>query len=272
MLGARVRATWHIKRWHRSKNPNCKTGQVLSSRIRALVCTSLTLTFVGLASCSSNSTSLDCTSIQSVSGFVQRFSLGLDNFSENQYEQLRLDTLDVFDTVNTAAENSAAPQNAIKVASKITRFVQAMDSVSWDVTRAIDSFEAVEAANELASETTLREANDVESFVIRECGLPSTVPIGAEGEVRLPDPSIPSPTATDPTTNTINESSETFALGTTIANIYALTLDESKVQCLGDALVGIVDLSDATSNSAQYQNQFQKAFDECNIDFSVPTD
>ena len=147
-----------------------------------------------------------------------------------------------------------------------------MDSVSWDVTRAIDSFEAVEAANELASETTLREANDVESFVIRECGLPSTVPIGAEGEVRLPDPSIPSPTATDPTTNTINESSETFALGTTIANIYALALDEGKVQCLGDALVGIVDLSDATSNSAQYQNQFQEAFDECKIDFSVPID
>jgi hypothetical protein len=207
-----------------------------------------------------------------VSGFVQRFSLGLDNFSENQYEQLRLDTLDVYDTVNTAVEAIAAPENAIKVATKISQFVKAMDSVSWDVSRAINTSEAVQAAEVLGSETTLREANDVESFVIRECGLPSTIPIGAEGEVRLPDPSIPSPTATDPTTNTIDESSESFALGTIVANIFALTLDELKVQCLGDALVDIVDLSDATSNSAQYQGQFQKAFNDCDIDFSVPID
>ena len=271
-VGPHARVRWHKFGWRSVIVPNCKNGRVFNRRIRSLVCVPLIATFVGLSSCSSNSAGLDCTSIQSVSGFVQRFSLGLDNFSENQYEQLRLDTLDAYDTVNTAAKNSAAPENAIKVATKISRFVRAMDSVSWDVTRAIESTEAVDAANQLASETTLREANDVESYVIRECGLPSTVPIGAEGEVTLPDPSIPSPTATDPTTNTINESSETFALGTTIANIFALTLDEIKVQCLGDALVGIVDLSDATSNSIQYQSQFQKAFDACEIDFSVPTD
>lgn len=240
------------------------------NRVVAIVC--LALVAASLSACSTNSSGLNCSSTQSVSGFVQRFSLGLDNFSENQYEQLRLDTLDVYDTVNTAVEAIAAPENAIKVATKISLFVKAMDSVSWDVSRAINTSEAVQAAEVLGSETTLREANDVESFVIRECGLPSTIPIGAEGEVRLPDPSIPSPTATDPTTNTIDESSESFALGTIVANIFALTLDELKVQCLGDALVDIVDLSDATSNSAQYQGQFQKAFNDCDIDFSVPID
>lgn len=240
------------------------------NRVAVIVCLALAAT--SLSACGTNPSGLNCSSIQSVSGFVQRFSLGLDNFSENQYEQLRLDTLDVYDTVNTAVETITAPENAIKVATKISLFVKAMDSVSWDVSRAINTSEAVQATEALGSEATLREANDVESFIIRECGLPSTIPVGAEGEVRLPDPSIKSPTATDPTTNTINESSESFALGTIVANIFALTLDELKVQCLGDALVDIVDLSDATSNSAQYQGQFQKAFNECDIDFSVPID
>lgn len=245
---------------------------MLNRRTHVVAIVSMMVGVASLTSCSSSTSGLDCTSIQSVSGFVQRFSLGLDNFSEDQYEQLRLDTLDVFDTVNTAAQNSVAPDNAIKVAAKISLFINAMDSVSWDVSRAINTAEAVKAASNLGAEATLRQANDVESFVIRECGLPSTIPLGSEGEVRLPDPSIPSPTATDPTTNTIDESSETFALGTTVANIFALTLDEPSIQCLGDSLVDIVDLSDATSNSAQYQSQFQKAFDDCGIDFSIPID
>lgn len=225
-----------------------------------------------LPACTSSKAGLDCTAIQSVSGFVQRFSLGLDNFSENQYEQLRLDTLDVFDTVNLAAKESASSENALQVSAKISAFIRAMDSVAWDVTMALDTAEAVVAAAELGSEETLRSANDVESYVIRQCGLPSTVPVGTEGENRLPDPSIPSPTATDPPMDAIDEESESYALGITVATIFSLTLDEEKVKCLGIALTGIVDLSDASSNSAQYQGQFQKAFDACRIDFSVPID
>lgn len=225
-----------------------------------------------LVSCGESGSGLNCDSIQSVSGFVQRFAFGLDNFSENQYQQLRLDTLDVLDTVDIAAKESSAPENALSLSSKIILFVQAMDDVSWDVTRALQTTKAIEAANDLASDTVLRQANDVESFVIMRCGLPSTIPIGSEGETRLPDPSIPSPTATDPTTNTINESSETDALGTIVANIFGLTLDPEKVRCLGESLTGIVDLSDGTSNSAQYQGQFQKAFDACGIQFAVPID
>lgn len=227
---------------------------------------------VGLAACSTSSDSLDCSAVQSVSGFVQRFSQGLDNFSENQYVQLRLDTLDVLETVNLAALNSASPDNALKVASRIADFVKAMDSVSWDVTRALETNVANSAANDLGSDETLRAANDVESFVIRQCGLPSTIPIESNGETRLPDPSIPSPNVTDPPIGSINEASENYALGVTVATIFALTLEAVQIQCLGDALVGIVDLSDATSNSAQYQGQFQKAFDSCLIEFSVPID
>lgn len=233
---------------------------------------SLVLSFGLLASCAGNSDGLKCSSVQSVSGFVQRFSLGLDNFSENQYQQLRLDTLDVLDTVTVAIQKTELPENATNLAQKIDSFISSMDDVSWDVSRALQTAKAIEAANALGTEQTLREANEVESFVIKQCGLPSTVPIGSEGEVRLPNPSIPSPTATDPTTNTINEVSEAQALGTTVANVFALTLEVDKLRCLGESLSGIVDLSDATSNSAQYQGQFQKAFDTCGIAFTVPID
>lgn len=172
------------------------------------------------SSCTSGTTGLSCDSVQSVSGYVQRFSIGLDNFSENQYQQLRLDTLDVLDIVNIAAGDSAAPENANSLSRKLNRFIVIMDDLTWDVSRAIQNVEAIEAADDLGNEATLREANDVESYVIRKCGLPSTVPIGANEQNQLPDPSIPSPTATDPTTNTINETSEVEALGTTVANIF----------------------------------------------------
>jgi hypothetical protein len=251
---------------------NCKNKEVKIFVIAkaSLVCL-VSMTTI-LISCGGSGSGLKCDSIQSVSGFVQRFTFGLDNFSENQYQQLRLDTLDVLDTVDVAAKESSAPENALGLSSKISLFIQAMDDVSWDVTRALQTTKAIESADELASDTTLRQANDVESFVIRECGLPSTIPVGSEGENRLPDPSIPSPTATDPTTNTINELSETDALGTTVANIFGLTLGAEKVRCLGESLSGVIDLSDGTSNSAQYQGQFQKAFDACGIQFSVPVD
>ena len=251
---------------------NCKTVVVRLPTKSTATIMSVVLSASFMVSCGSRRDGLNCSSIQSVSGFVQRFSLGLDNFSENQYQQLRLDTLDVLDTVTVAARESVDPEKANQLVRKINLFITSMDEVSWDVSRALQTNIAVDAANSLGSEQTLRDANEIESFVIRKCGLPSTVPVGSEGEIRLPDPSVPSPTATDPPANTINEISEAQALGTTIANIFALTLDVKQLRCLGESLSDIVDLSDASSNSAQYQGQFQKAFDECNIQFSVPVD
>jgi hypothetical protein len=36
-------------------------------------------------------------------------------------------------------------------------------------------------------------------------------------------------------------------------------------------LQGVVDVSSSNANLAQYQGQFQRAFDQCSIDFTVPT-
>jgi hypothetical protein len=88
----------------------------------------------------------------------------------------------------------------------------------------------------------------------------------------LPSPSIPGPTQTDPPTNTINESSQDNALGAIVASLFQLNLSPAQTSCLGEELQGVVDVSSSSANLAQYQGQFQKAFDACLIDFTVPVD
>ena len=83
-------------------------------------------------------------------------------------------------------------------------------------------------------------------------------------------PWIPGPTDTDPDSGLADDTSEIYALGEMVGTLFQLTLTPDEVNCLGDELVNVVDRSDATSNSAQYQSQFQRAFDYCSIAFTVP--
>ena len=55
-----------------------------------------------------------------------------------------------------------------------------------------------------------------------------------------------------------------------VAIQFGLTLSDSEATCLGTSLSGIYDVSGPESNNAQYQRQFQRAFDACGIVFSVP--
>jgi hypothetical protein len=70
----------------------------------------------------------------------------------------------------------------------------------------------------------------------------------------------------------VDETSEIYALGEMVGTLFQLTLTPDEVGCVGTELVNVVDKSDATSNSQQYQKQFQKAFDTCAIPFTVPTE
>ena len=222
-----------------------------------------------LGSCSTNSDSL-CGSNISISDYVAGFSQGLDNFSEDRYAQLRSESNSAYErTVNAASEDSVTAE-ATAVASKISSFITVMDTVEWDVNRALDIAEAVTAAVELGSELTLRQANAVEGELVERCGMPSSVAPPTDGEVILPMNSIPSPTATDPTTNTVSDSSELSIIGMVIANQFGLTVSEIEAACLGTALSNIYDVSGPETNNAQYQRQFQRAFDACGLDFSVP--
>lgn len=222
-----------------------------------------------LGSCSTNSDAF-CGSAISISDYVAGFSLGLDNFSEDRYAQLRTDSNSAYErTVNAVTEESVTTE-ATAIATKISAFITVMDTVEWDVNRALDIAAAVAAAVELGSELTLRQANVVEGYLVERCGISSSVAPPPDGEVTLPMNPIPSPTATDPTMNTVSDLSELSVLGKMIANQFGLTVSDSEGACLGTSLSGIYDVSGPETNNAQYQRQFQRAFDACGIVFSVP--
>jgi hypothetical protein len=207
-----------------------------------------------------------------VSDYVAGFSQGLDNFSEDRYAQLRSDSNAAYERTVNAVTNDLVSAQATLVATKISTFISVMDSVDWDVNRALDIVEANAAAVDLGSELTLMEANAVEAELVGLCGMPPTVAPPTEGEVTLPMNSIPSPNATDPTMNTVDESSELSVIGKIVANQFGLTVTDVEAECLGESLAGIYDVSGSNSNNAQYQRQFQRAFDSCGIDFVIPSE
>ena len=176
----------------------------------------------------------------------------------------------VRDVVNYLAVNNATNVEASELTKKLNVFISSMDELKWDVSIAMQNDQAVAAALSLGSAATLTQANTVESLLIGECGLPSTVVSNEQGADTLPPPPIATPTQTDPPTNTINETSQDNALGATFATLFGLTLSPAQTNCLGASLQGVVDVSSGSANLAQYQSQFQKAFDTCSIDFTVP--
>ena len=237
---------------------------------RSVVALVLVATTV-LVGCGSDDEGL-CANAISVPSFTTRLSQGLDNFSEDQYEQLRLDSLDARSTVNAVAVSPKAPSEAAVLAIRINKFISAMDDSLWDVSVALQNSHAVEAATTLGSSETLSLANVVDAAVISQCGLPSTLAPLAGTVDTLPSPVVPSPTQTDPPSSPPNDESEEMESARTVSNIFGLDLSDEQLICLGSALYGIVDVSSASSNLAQYQGQFQKAFDKCNIDFKVPVE
>lgn len=201
-----------------------------------------------------------------------QFSQGLDNFSETQFATLRNETFSARQSVNHVAVTHPDSQEAADLAEKLNVFISSMEKRDWDVSVALSDGVAVEAAANLGTPTSLTQANTVESLLIAECGLPSTIANSDISAETLPGPSIPSPTQTEPPTNTINQNSEDDALGATVARLFNLTVSPAQTTCLGRALQGVVDVSSSSANLAQYQGQFQRAFDECSIAFTVPTD
>ncbi|MEY3805262.1 MAG: hypothetical protein RIR69_74 [Actinomycetota bacterium] len=208
----------------------------------------------------------------SVPSFTTRFIQGLNNFSEDQYENLRVDSLRTRETIVTVFEQSPDNSDVGAVLQKIDRFILAMELSDWDVSVALNDIEANEAAEVLGASETISQANVVDALVIAQCGLPSTFVPNDPTVETLPMPWIPSPTATEPETEFLEDESERYALGLVVGTLFQLTLSDDDVLCLGTELVGIVDESDVDSNAAQYQQQFQRAFDNCSIGFIVPSE
>jgi hypothetical protein len=243
----------------------------LNSRIGSRWNVLLAVGLVGLLSACSADSDAQCSSSISVSDYVSGFSQGLDNFSEDRYVQLRDDSNSAYErTVNAVTEESVTAE-ATAVAAKIATFISVMDTVDWDVNRALNVLAAIEAASELGSELTLRQANAVEGELIARCGMPETVAPPTDNEVTLPMNSIPSPNATDPPMDTVDDSAELTVIGKMVADQFGLSVTDVQAACLGKSLSNVYDASGPSSNSAQYQSQFQRAFDSCGIVFDVPS-
>ena len=228
---------------------------------------------VGLVACSEPSATL-CDNPVSVAGYVLGFSQGLTNLDEDQFLGLRLDTLEVRDTVSflTDENNSEVVMTAGSLVSLVDAFTSEMDDRDWNLVDALSSARVREIIAEIGSDKTLENANLLEAAIIEKCGLPDGVSMDEGSTDTLPFPVVPSPRATDPPTNTIDEANEARVTGEMVGNIFGLTLSEAEVLCLGRELSSIVDRSGSSSNRGQYQAQYQAAFDSCDIGFTVPSE
>lgn len=230
------------------------------------------LALIGLCvSCGASGADL-CSQAVSVPSFSIRFAQGLDNFSEDQYENLRIDAGRSRETVLQVIELYPTDGSLVVILELIDDFILAMEESNWDVSVALSDQNAVSAAQVLGETNSIMIANQVDSYVIDLCGLPATFVPNLETGSTLPMPWIAAPTDTEPDSESIMDESELYARGEMVATLFQLTLSEQQVLCLGTQLAEIIDKSDATSNLTQYQQQFQIAFDDCAIDFVVPVE
>lgn len=244
------------------------------SRGRATRATMLVASMVAVvAGCSRGAGTL-CDAPASVAGYVIAFDQGLGNLEADQFLGLRVETIGVRATLDLVLAEDAVPPEVRSAATElddlIGLFATGMDSVDWDISRGLLDEEIVRVVDRLASDVALATANIVEALVIERCGLPPIVPRDPDTADSLPAPSVAPPTATDPPTDTIDERNEARSLGTIIGESFGLTLDDADVVCLGLALEGVYDASGSATSPEKYQQQFQSAFDRCEIDFTVP--
>ena len=233
---------------------------------KSLVLVAIVLGFVTSA-CSGKAESF-CSQSSSVAGVALMLSNGLSDISESQYATLRDELLFAQNAAFEAMKDQPEDSDSTRLYVKLQKFTSIMEKLSWDFSEALLDADASDAAANLGTQDSLREANAVESFVITTCGMPSTVPFEATVDT-LPSPSIPSPSATDPPSSDQNQKSENIATGKVLAGIYGVTISDSEAQCLGSLLGDVVDATSASADSAQYAQQFQKAFDVCGINVAV---
>ena len=225
------------------------------------------MSFSTLASCSAFSTSDDlCGSKVSVADFLTSLRDGVGAIADSQYASIRMSAFDAYDATVEAMDNEDTRSAASALQPRLQRFLQEMDDLSWDLSVVADSVKALEAITALNSEDSLQQANVVDAYMISRCGTASTVVQSPGVEITLPGPVISQPNDSLPLTEKPNERSEAASLGFTVATAFNLTLSESEMVCLGTALTGVYDASGDSKNIDQYTQQFQSAFNNCNID------
>lgn len=224
-----------------------------------------------LVGCSQGSTTPLCAGRVSIADWVLQFGQGLANFDDSASMSLQVDSVSILDVALAARDSDEeAAAAAVGLSTKIATFVAVMNSHDWLVSVALEDDKAIAAADALANEESLRQANTIESLILSKCPSVSTLAPPVATYDTLPAPSVPSPTATDPPDNGQKDASEATALGIAVGTAFGITMSAEQVTCVGTQLQGVVDATQAMSGPGQYTAQFQSAFDACGVDFMVP--
>ena len=230
----------------------------------------LVVSLLCLQACAGSAAEPLCGGRTSVAAYVIRFGQGLANFDDGSSLALEADSVSVLDVVLAARDADTTRTAAESLAAKLGSFIGVMNGHDWIISDSLDDPRALSTSDALGTEESLREANTVEALVLQTCGSDSVPDAPVDSAETLPPPSYQAPTDTSPDAALPDDSSDAASLGRTVGIQFGLTLTQRQVECLGLALQGISDVTEAFSSPAQYQKQFQAAFDQCGIPFEVP--
>lgn len=215
----------------------------------------------------------ECGERVAVALVTQTVREGADVVGSTDGARLSLDleeTLAVLDRAKESAPSSVATEIEVLTAA-LSGLRDALDARGWDLAGVAED-EAVQAALGAIDDDPVQVANAVvESYLTAECGS-ALADTGSESALTLPTPTGLVPADDGPPTGVVDNESDALALGSIVALSFGLDLPVEQLQCLGTELLDVVDLSDETSSTAAYLRQFQRAFDACDIAFTVPVE
>ncbi len=251
--------------------------QLLRHQVRYLrVPTSMVVTCalaVSLSACSSSVSAL-CGPEESVGEVASAIAIGQYEFDETDGgASLRLAVSAALNQLEMVADETTAELAAQATAVKgyFESFLNVADELLWDDSLMTSDVRIDSVVAGLNSDDGVFATTAVDSYIAGECDEQLSGSLGSDaGLPTLPPPPISAPTATDPPIEMLDVDNEARALGETIAALFGLEVESEVALCLGRSLSEVADRSG--QSSAEYQAQFQVAFDACGLDYTIPVD
>ena len=226
-----------------------------------------------VASCGSSSNNALCGPSRTVGSVASTIAIGLFEFDETDGgSTLRIDVLTAITQLDVVVDEAPddLQQQATLLKTEFEQFLDVADDLNWDDVAMSSDVVIDDIGADLNSDAGVYATTAVDSYISTTCNTGNDIgESDGAGLPTLPQPAIPSPTATDPPMEMVDGDQEARALGETIAALFGLELTPELAMCLGKTLSEIPDVSSSASPD-EYQAQFQRAFDLCGIEFQIP--
>lgn len=254
-----------MRSWHASRT---------STKSCRLIVTAFVLsTCVAMASCGSKELPTVCNQIDNLSQAVGTLRNGLDLLSGQFAGDLDADiseSLVLLDSLSVEAP-AGVLESVTSIRADLAAAQSSFDEVGWDIEAAKADPGVITSTDKLRDDESVTALATITNYVNGICATSDTLDPSSDGVGTLPAQTIPTPPITDPPVGTVDNGSDSRAIGYEIATTFGITATDDQLECLGSRLQDVVDKSDETSTSGAYNRQFQVAFDECGIDFTVPS-